>query len=56
MIGYCPLDDIEPPRPIVEAPRQVAKPKKKEHCECNIIVMSFVIGVILLSLMDILKK
>ena len=56
MIGYCSLEDIEPPK-IPVTPQEVSViPKKKEHCECNIIVMSFVVGVILLSLMDILKK
>ena len=56
MIGYCPLDDIEPPK-ITVTPHEVSvRPKKTDQCECNMIVMSFIVGVILLSFMDILKK
>lgn len=59
MIGYCPLEEVEP-QPIKKMmpPRKPVGPppsiRKSE--ECNYVVMGFVGGVILLALMDMVKK
>lgn len=61
MIGYCPLEEVEP-QPIKKmmpprrpVPLQHSSPLKKAE-ECNYVVMGFVGGVILLALMDMVKK
>jgi hypothetical protein len=62
MIGYCPLEEVEPQpikkmmppiRPPV-TPHNPSPVKKTE--ECNYVVMGFVGGVILLALIDMVKK
>ena len=61
MIGYCPLEEVEPQPikkmipPIKSSAPQYSSPIKKSE-ECNYVVMGFVGGVILLALMDIVKK
>ena len=59
MIGYCPLDE-EPP---VQRPKRVvrAKPPQKvapglEECECNYLVMFFIVGVLILAVTDSMQK
>lgn len=64
MIGYCPLDEVEPPRPqpVVQTQATVPPPKQDvpkrgfEDTECNYVVMFFVIGVVVLAVMDSMKK
>lgn len=58
MISYAPIDE-----PIVRVPpRMMAKPQIKKHptimdeSECNYIVMFFIVGVILLSIADLIKS
>lgn len=61
MIGYCPLEEVEP-QPIKKMmpPRRPVAPERslltKKAEECNYVVMGFVGGVILLALMDMVKK
>jgi len=58
MIGYCPLEDLEPPVrrqevAVVETP----KPKGGlEETECNYAVMAFIIGVLILAVADSMEK
>lgn len=59
MIGYCPLEE-EPP---VQHPKRVVrmKPTQKvtprlEECECNYLVMFFIVGVLILAVTDSMQK
>lgn len=58
MISYAPID--EPPLRI--KPSMIPKPSIKKHhsfmdeSECNYIVMGFIVGVILLSIADLIKS
>ena len=54
MIGYCPLEELEPPVRRQEV-AVVEKPETKtglEETECNYAVMAFVVGVLILALAD----
>lgn len=59
MIGYCPLEE-EPP---VQRPKRAVrvKPTQKvtpglEECECNYLVMFFIVGVLILAVTDSMQK
>jgi|TARA_B100000287_G_scaffold21808_2_gene21527 hypothetical protein len=58
MIGYCPLEELEPPtRP--QETVVVEKPKSSvglEETECNYAVMAFIMGVVILALADSMDK
>ena len=71
MIGYCPLEDDPPPTPPpptqqqeirkpLPSPPQGKLPETQgmgfEDTECNYVVMFFVIGVIVLAVMDSVQK
>jgi hypothetical protein len=58
MIGYCPLEELEPP---VQPQEMVVTEKPKsstglEETECNYAVMAFIVGVIILALADSMEK
>jgi hypothetical protein len=58
MISYCPLDEETPLRQVVRRP---PPPKQQpventEDTECNYLVMFFVLGVIVLSITDNIRK
>lgn len=59
MIGYCPLEE-EPP---VRHPQRVSRVKSPqrimpglEECECNYLVMFFIVGVLILAVTDSMQK
>ena len=59
MIGYCPLEELEPPVrrqevAVVEKPESVRT--GLEETECNYAVMAFIIGVLILALADSIEK
>lgn len=60
MIGYCPLEDLEPPmvqqrEPVVT--KQVVQTPIKgiEETECNYVVMAFIVGVLFLAVSDSIR-
>jgi hypothetical protein len=60
MIGYCPLEDLEPPamqqRPVVKPAAEQAKPAVGlEETECNYVVMAFIVGVLFLAVSDSIR-
>lgn len=61
MIGYCPLEDLEPPmvqqREPVVMKQVVQKPPIKgiEETECNYVVMAFIVGVLFLAVSDSIR-
>ena len=61
MIGYCPLEELEPPvkqQPQVAAvqTKTEAKPNNGlEETECNYVVMAFIVGVIFLAVSDSIR-
>jgi len=50
----CPLDDAEeaPRRPSVAPPKVQQEPVMEEDTECNFLILFFIVGVIILALMD----
>jgi len=59
MIGYCPLEELEPPvrreQPVVtEKPEPKAKVGLEES-ECNYVVMAFIVGVLFLAVSDSIR-
>jgi hypothetical protein len=58
MIGYCPLEDLEPPmkqeQPQAAAPEQEPV-KGLEETECNYVVMAFIVGVLFLAVSDSIR-
>lgn len=59
MIGYCPLEDLEPP---VRQQEPVAQPQPEsktvvgiEETECNYVVMAFIVGVLFLAVSDSIR-
>lgn len=60
MIGYCPLEEIEPPvrqqQPVVK-PEAESKPVVTglEETECNYVVMAFIVGVLFLAVSDSIR-
>ncbi|AET84505.1 hypothetical protein OLOG_00041 [Ostreococcus lucimarinus virus OlV4] len=58
MIGYCPLEDLEPPKRQQVAPAPVVQPKTEaslEETECNYVVMAFIVGVLFLAVSDSIR-
>jgi len=58
MIGYCSLEDLEPPTRRQEI-TVVEKPETKmgmEETECNYAVMAFIVGVLILAFADSIEK
>lgn len=58
MLGYCSLEDLEPPVRRQEV-AVVEKPAPKvglEETECNYAVMAFIVGVVILALADTMEK
>ena len=60
MIGYCPLEDLEPPvrqqQPAVKPKVEEAKPVVGlEETECNYVVMAFIVGVLFLAVSDSIR-
>jgi len=59
MIGYCPLEELEPPirqEPTLVQPKAEAKPKVGlEETECNYVVMAFIVGVVFLAVSDSIR-
>jgi hypothetical protein len=64
MIGYCPLEDLEPPMKQQAPPpvsvEKVAKPETEkrnglEETECNYVVMAFIVGVLFLAVSDSIR-
>lgn len=58
MIGYCPLEDLEPPIKQQQPTAVVAKPEPKvglEETECNYVVMAFIVGVVFLAVSDSIR-
>ena len=59
MIGYCPLEEVEPParqqQPVV-SPKVESKPLAGlEETECNYVVMAFIVGVLFLAVSDSIR-
>ena len=59
MIGYCPLEELEPPirqqQPVVQ-PKAESKPLVGvEETECNYVVMAFIVGVLFLAVSDSIR-
>lgn len=59
MIGYCPLEELEPP---VKRQEQDVKPKTEaanslalEETECNYVIMAFIVGVLVLAVSDSIR-
>jgi len=60
MIGYCPLEELEPP---VKRQEQDVKSKTEaanslvalEETECNYVVMAFIVGVVVLAVSDSIR-
>ena len=59
MIGYCPLEELEPPvkqEPALVQPKTEVKPKVGlEETECNYVVMAFIVGVVFLAVSDSIR-
>jgi len=58
VLSYAPFEDSWSPRPKAYVPPQLPKsvPMSSDNTECNYIVMAFVGGVILMGIMDSLRK
>lgn len=56
MINYCPLDEDPPIRQIARRPSPPPPPPKTDDTECNYLVMFFILGVIVLSISDNIRK
>ena len=58
VISYAPFEDAWASRPKAYVPPQLPKslPVPSDNTECNYIVMAFVGGVILMGIMDSLRK
>ena len=60
MIGYCPLEELEPPikqqeavvKPVVEESKPIIG---LEETECNYVVMAFIVGVLFLAVSDSIR-
>jgi len=59
MIGYCPLEELEPPtrqQPVVKPRVEEAKSVVGlEETECNYVVMAFIVGVLFLAVSDSIR-
>jgi hypothetical protein len=60
MIGYCPLEELEPPmKQQAPPPAAVDKGTNKENgleeTECNYVVMAFIVGVLFLAVSDSIR-
>ncbi len=65
MIGYCPLEELEPPvqqRAPAEKPKAEPQAERvatsqlgKEETECNYVVMAFIVGVLFLAVSDSIR-
>jgi len=59
MIGYCPLEELEPPMTqqdaVVTKSSEVKKEIGLEETECNYVVMAFIVGVIALAVSDTIR-
>jgi hypothetical protein len=59
MIGYCPLDELEPPvqreQPVVTKKEEVKPEIGIEETECNYVVMAFIVGVLFLAVSDSIR-
>jgi len=58
VISYAPFEDAWSPRPKAYVPLQLPKgsPVSSDNTECNYIVMALVGGIILMGIMDSLRK
>ena len=59
MIGYCPLEDLEPPvrqqQPAVPKVEEAKPVVGLEETECNYVVMAFIVGVLFLAVSDSIR-
>jgi hypothetical protein len=59
MIGYCPLEELEPPvrrEQAVVTEKAETKPQTGlEETECNYVVMAFIVGVLFLAVSDSIR-
>jgi len=59
MIGYCPLEELEPPvrqqEPVVQPKAEVKPTVGLEETECNYVVMAFIVGVLFLAVSDSIR-
>jgi hypothetical protein len=62
MIGFAPLDEEEPRqvvapqrRPPPRVIRRQSQPTQTEQTECNMAVLFFIVGVVVLALSDTMK-
>ena len=57
MISYCPLDEETPMRQVIRRPQPKPAPQPdSENTECNYLVMFFILGVLVLSITDNIRK
>jgi hypothetical protein len=61
MLNYAYIEEEEPlplpPKQLNNKPSMIPKmPVSQDETECNLVVMFFVIGVIMLAVMDSIKK
>ena len=57
MISYCPLDEETPIRQVIRRPQPKPLPESTpENTECNYLVMFFILGVLVLSITDNIRK
>ena len=57
MISYCPLDEETPMRQVTRRPQPKPAPQpESENTECNYLVMFFILGVLVLSITDNIRK
>jgi len=59
MIGYCPLEELEPPvtrqeQSVTKGP-EVKKEIGLEETECNYVIMAFIVGVVALAVSDTIR-
>ena len=59
MIGYCPLEELEPPvrrdQSVVTKKAEVKPETGLEETECNYVVMAFIVGVLFLAVSDSIR-
>ena len=59
MIGYCPLEEFEPPvrqqQPVVEPKAETKSAVGIEETECNYVVMAFIVGILFLAVSDSIR-
>jgi hypothetical protein len=59
MIGYCPLEEQEPPvrreQPVGIKKVEVRPEGGLEESECNYVVMAFIVGVLFLAVSDSIR-